>query len=86
MCEDNRSEIRQMKDTVKKLNDMSDSSNSEMHDLRADLSELQERHLDLQSRSMRDNLVFDGIPETNEEDPEAVLKSFLKDEMDLSDE
>ena len=86
MCEYNRSEIRQMKDTVKKLNDMSDSSNSEMHDLRADLSELQERHLDLQTRSMRDNLVFDGIPETNEEDPEAVLKSFLKDEMDLSDE
>ena len=57
-----------------------------MHDLRADLSELQERQLDLQTRSMRDNLVFDGIPETNEEDPEAVRKSFLKDEMDLSDE
>jgi hypothetical protein len=34
---------------------------------------------------MRDNLVFDGIPETNDEDAEQVLTNFIKEELNITD-
>lgn len=44
---------------------------------------IKESILDLQARSMRDNLVFSGIPEQAEEDPEATVKEFLQKYMKL---
>ncbi len=37
---------------------------------------IKETVIDLQARSMRDNLVFSGIPESAEEDPEVRLKLY----------
>lgn len=37
--------------------------------------------IDLQSRSMRDNLIFTGIPERDGENPTDCLKKFLRNEM-----
>jgi hypothetical protein len=59
---------------------------AELQTMRSDLNDLKERHLDLQSRSMRDNLIFDGIPETHEEDPEAIIKDFIRKEMEITDD
>ncbi len=35
---------------------------------------------------MRDNLVFSGIPESAEEDPEATVKTFIKTYLKLSED
>lgn len=40
--------------------------------------------LDLQCRSMRDNLIFSGIPEQNPDDPERALKEFMETSLKLS--
>ncbi|KAF7650784.1 hypothetical protein LDENG_00120650 [Lucifuga dentata] len=40
--------------------------------------------LDIQSRSMRDNLIFSGIPENlSSDDPEALLKDFMISKLKL---
>ncbi|CAG2239766.1 unnamed protein product [Mytilus edulis] len=55
--------------------------------LRADMDELHERHVDLQIRSMRENLVFSGIPELSEnessEQTEDIIKDFMKINMKM---
>lgn len=38
---------------------------------------LKEAMLDLQCRSMRDNLIFSGIPENDNDDPEKAIRSFM---------
>ncbi|XP_056099695.1 uncharacterized protein LOC130078197 [Rhinichthys klamathensis goyatoka] len=47
---------------------------------------MQETILDIQSRSMRDNLIFSGIPESSTEDPEKSVKDFLINQLKLSPE
>ncbi|KAL3974026.1 hypothetical protein ACER0C_022652 [Sarotherodon galilaeus] len=44
---------------------------------------IKESVIDLQARSMRDNLVFSGIPESAGEDAEAAVKSFIKTHLKL---
>lgn len=47
--------------------------------------ELQSSIIDLKSRSMRDNLIFSGIPETPNEDCEAVLHHFLENKLKIDE-
>ncbi|XP_078808269.1 uncharacterized protein LOC144994386 isoform X1 [Oryzias latipes] len=47
---------------------------------------IKETLLDLQSRSMRDNLVVAGVPEEAGEDPEATVRSFLQVHLKLPKE
>ena len=42
-----------------------------------------EEILDLQTRSMRDNLIFTGIPEKDNENLPETIRKFLKDEMNM---
>ena len=52
--------------------------------MRQNFSELKERHLDLQARSMCENFIFTGIPETGpDENPEQLLVSFNEKEMQI---
>lgn len=44
---------------------------------------MKESILDIQARSKRDNLIFSGIPEQEEEDPEAPFKKFLQKQLEL---
>lgn len=44
---------------------------------------MKENMLDLQSRSMRDNLVFTGIPEQTPDDPEKSVKDFMIKQLKL---
>ncbi len=48
-----------------------------------DLQQLREKVLDVQSRSMRDNLVFVGVKEESTEDTHQVLQTFMADEMKI---
>lgn len=47
--------------------------------------ELQSSIIDLKSRSMRDNLIFSGIPETPNEDCEAVFHHFLENKLKIDE-
>lgn len=51
--------------------------------LREENSHIKDTVLDLQARSMRDNLVFSGIPENNEENTEATIKNFILKNLKL---
>lgn len=52
----------------------------------ADNKAMKETILDLQARSMRDNLVFTGISEQTTEDPEKSIKEFMSKQLKLSAE
>lgn len=47
---------------------------------------LKESILDIQCRSMRDNLVFSGIPEQTQDNPEQAIKDFMLSALKLSKE
>lgn len=47
---------------------------------------IKERVIDLQARSMRDNLVFSGIPEQTGEDAELTVKNFIQTHLKLPEE
>ncbi len=66
--EEQKCEIKVIKESMANFNEQSNqimNNNSEILDtvrtLNGELKELKERHIDLQTRSMRDNLIFDGI-------------------------
>lgn len=44
---------------------------------------IKENVLDLQARSMRDNLVFTGIPDQTPDDPEKLIKDFMTKQLKL---
>ena len=44
---------------------------------------IKESIIDLQACSMRDNLVFSGIPEQADEDPELTVKNFIQNQLKL---
>ena len=92
ICEENKSSVKNTEKTVNELSDQTTKlqnnqkqSNCVISELKNELQTLKEDHLDLQARSMRNNLVFDGLPEVNDENPEQVLTNFLSDEMGLTD-
>lgn len=53
--------------------------------LETETTSLREELLSLQARSMRDNLIFYNVPEPQHENPENTLRSFLRDEMSISE-
>ena len=55
----------------------------EIQFLKDDLCDLRERHIDLQCKTMRDNLIFNGIIEEDEENTEETIKDFIKKEMEI---
>ncbi|CAG2257605.1 unnamed protein product [Mytilus edulis] len=50
--------------------------------------QLKEKVIEQQSRSMRENLIFKGVPDeyNPEEDTEAILKDFIKSEIQIEEE
>jgi vacuolar-type H+-ATPase subunit I/STV1 len=86
--DDQQKEIAEMKNTVKEINKRHDnrSAMAELREASQDLSQQKESHLDLQTQSMRDNLVFEGIPKRSGENTEEVIKNSIQTELDISDE
>ena len=48
-----------------------------------EVEDMREKLLHHEARSMRDNLIFHNIPEEKDEDTEAVLKKFCKEELKI---
>ena len=85
--ESNREENKEIKTTMHDIKKENTILNENVCRLNKDLNELYERHIDLQTRSMRENLVFTGIEQTNMEvesdETEEILKTFMTDTMKL---
>ena len=71
------SENKTLKDSVSTLS-------SQLTVVTSECKTMKETILDLQTRSMRDNLVFSGIPETPTENSETVIKDFITTQLKLS--
>ncbi|CAC5417358.1 unnamed protein product [Mytilus coruscus] len=84
--ESSKSESEYLKTTITEIKNHGEMVNG-IDCLRADIDELHERHVDLQIRSMRENLVISGIPELSENEPseqtEDTIKDFMKTEMKM---
>lgn len=59
---------------------------TQLSSVTAENKAMQEIILDLQSRSMRDNLIFSSIPESSAEDPEKTVKDFMINQLKLTPE
>lgn len=70
----------------KELHTSIQSLSDQMQRITAENKLLKETVLDLQTRSMRDNLIFSGLPETNNENPETVVKEFMKTQLKIPPE
>lgn len=73
-----------IKDVKSSLTSLSNS----MSDLKSENHDLKEAIVDLQCRSMRDNLMFHNIPEEKEdsvEDVEAKIHNLLSDKLHITD-
>ena len=58
----------------------------ELNVMRTEFEHRIERHLDLQMRSTRNNLIFKGIQEMEDEHTEETLREFLKTKMNIAEE
>ena len=79
-------DVTEVKTVLKNVTDETARCSSDLSAVVGGLDDLYERHLDLQTRSMRDNLIFDGIAETEGENTEYALKTFIATEMEVTDE
>ncbi|ROL41525.1 hypothetical protein DPX16_6923 [Anabarilius grahami] len=56
---------------------------SKVNNLTSENNQMKETILDLQCRSMRDNFIFLGIPETTQGNPEETIKEFMHSTLKL---
>ena len=91
--ESNKDEISTVKDCLVELNEKVDTSDGNVTDLKSDLNtlsagyeEIKNKQVMLEARSMRDNLLFTGISELENENTEDVVKLFIKREMKINDD
>ncbi|KAL0152965.1 hypothetical protein M9458_051718 [Cirrhinus mrigala] len=56
---------------------------TQITNLTTENNQMKETILDLQCRSMRENLIFTGIPETPQENPEDAIKEFMYSSLKL---
>ena len=59
------------------------STDDQLVSVTAEKKTIKETILDLQARSMRDNLIFSGIPEPPADDQEKSRKYFMKKQLKL---
>ena len=78
-----RTETKRISDDRSKLDKKVTENTTELH---RNQLEIQKSVIDLKSRSMRDNLVFSGIPESRGEVCEDTLRDFLKNKLKILDE
>lgn len=85
--EKNKTDVDTVKTKITDIRHENEGQNDAIARLQADLDDLYEKHIDLQTRSMRENLIFTGIPlEQKDEESdltEKVLETFMKKELKL---
>ena len=79
-AETNKKDLKAAKDDIKSLRANSDDSEKELKSLKQTSAEFDTKPMDLESRSMTDNLLFYGTPEGGDkEDCGRLVKNVLRD-------
>ncbi|CAC5422043.1 unnamed protein product [Mytilus coruscus] len=82
-----KTERENLKRTVSKIQINNGEIVIDLDDIRRDFNNLNERHLDLQTRSMRENLVFTGFSHKNDEtieETENIIRNFMYRELKMA--
>ena len=80
--ETNREENKSIELAITENKKDNDKMINSIDRLGKDLHDLQERHIDLQTSFMRENLVVTWIPQTNpNEETEEILKNFMRNNL-----
>lgn len=74
------------KDLGMSVGNMENNLSQDMQDIYEDNSYVREEILDLKCRSMRDNLLFHGLPEENDENCELIVQNFIHNVMKIEKE
>ncbi|CAG2253852.1 unnamed protein product [Mytilus edulis] len=91
--DNNVKDVKQIRSSVSRVaNDLDDRTTELRSEIKSALSGAREEHeelrnkvIDLQCRSMKNNLVFTGIQESEHENTEQVVKDFIRKELHISD-
>ncbi|CAC5406389.1 unnamed protein product [Mytilus coruscus] len=84
----NKKDVREVKNSLSEIRSENIEATKTIARLRNDLEDLNERQLDLQIRSMRENLIFTGIPMYDKieqsEDTEKIIQNFMTAELKMA--
>ncbi|CAG2195334.1 unnamed protein product [Mytilus edulis] len=85
--ENNKKDVREVKKHLTEIRSENEEATKTIDKLRTDFEDLNERQLDLQTRSMRENLIFTGIPMYDEseqsEETEKIIENFMTVELKM---
>ena len=76
-----RSELEQSHKDTKYLTNLAKAQSEQLQQQALFVSETATRMTDLENRSMRDNLIFTGIPEERNENPEVTVQKLISDKL-----
>ena len=82
--DDHKRELETAKRELKKMKTTCDSLEKNPKTLQNDKSTLESKLNDLEYRSMRDNLMFYGVPEQENEDCDNRIKALISEKLELS--
>lgn len=79
-----QSQIETLQIENKELKLTVNTLSAQVHTISSQNKNLKETILDIQCRSMRDNLIFTGITKQTQENPENAIKEFMHSALKLS--
>lgn len=90
--ETNVKDVKQVKSSVSKIaNDLEDHTIELRHEIKSALCDVKEENddlrnkiIDLQCRSMKNNLIFTGLRESKNENTEDIIRQFMRDELRIT--
>lgn len=82
--DDHKKELETAKRELKKMKTTCDNLEKNAKTLQNDKSTLESKLNDLEYRSMRDNLMFYGVPEQENEDCENRIKALIAEKLEIS--
>ena len=78
-------EFETLKTSVQSLESEVRHIKKENFDLKEEISTLKESMVSEKARSMRNNLLFHGVPESKEENCEQTVRTFIKNKLNIED-
>ena len=84
--EDTKAKLKSADEEIKRLNSKSKDFEAKVKNLETQNQALENKTDDLEARSMREILLFHGLPETNNENCELLVKRFFVDQLNIDKE
>ena len=81
--ENQRDELKTAKNEIKQLKKTCETMTENVKQQQQQKEALNDKLVDLESRSMRENLLFYGLKEDTDEDCEAIVKSFIAEKLEI---